>query len=43
MNQLFYLVRKKGLVEHYHHRLLVFDFYAAAGDFWADEQCTELL
>ena len=43
MNQLFYLVREKGQAEHYHHRNLVFDFYAAAGEFWADEQLSELL
>ena len=43
MNDLFYLVRAKGLVQHYHHRNLVFDFYAAAGEFWADEQLSELL
>ena len=43
MNELFYLVRQKGLVQHYHHKNLVFDFYAAAGEFWADEHCLELL
>ena len=43
LEELFALVHTRGLVEHYHHRRLVFDFYHAAGEFWLDENCTELL
>ena len=43
LSELFYLVRSKHLVDHFHHRLLRFEFYHSAGEFWLDHRLQDPL